>query len=63
MCQLLVTLYVALCLALLDLGGSDPTSVFCLRTVSFGRPLRIEGPVGDMTSISHAIIAGVMCEE
>jgi hypothetical protein len=40
MCQLLATPCVALSLAL---GGSDPSSVFHLRTLSFGRPLNHPG--------------------
>jgi hypothetical protein len=36
--QLLVTLCVASSLALVALAGSDLTSGFCLRTLSFGSP-------------------------
>jgi hypothetical protein len=36
--QLLATLYVALSLILVALGGSDPTGGFYLQTLSFGRP-------------------------
>jgi hypothetical protein len=39
MCQLLATLCVTFSIALVALGGSDPTSGVCLRTLSFGRPL------------------------
>jgi hypothetical protein len=54
--QLLATHCVASSLALVALGGSNPSSGFGLRTLSFGT-------VGDMTSVSCAVIAGVMCEE
>jgi hypothetical protein len=61
--QLLATLCVASSLALVALGSSDLTFGFCHRILSFGRPLRIKGSVGDMTSISRTVVAGVMCEE
>jgi hypothetical protein len=38
-CHLLVTLSVALSLALFTLGGADPTGGSFLQTLSFGRPL------------------------
>jgi hypothetical protein len=38
MCQLWVTLCVSSSLALVALGGSDPTGGFHLQTLSFGRP-------------------------
>jgi hypothetical protein len=40
-CQLLATLCVSLFLALFALGGANPTDGFCLRTLSFGRPMTI----------------------
>jgi hypothetical protein len=46
--QLLVTLCVASSLALVALGGSDPSSGFRLQSLSFSMPPAIEGPVGDM---------------
>jgi hypothetical protein len=39
MCHLLATLCVASSLVLVALGGSDPISGFCLRILSFGKPL------------------------
>jgi hypothetical protein len=42
-CQLLVTHCVALSLALVALGSSDPTSGFCLGTLSVGKPLGNHG--------------------
>jgi hypothetical protein len=41
--QLLATLYLTSSRALVALGGSDPTSGFCLRTLSFDRPLDSHG--------------------
>jgi hypothetical protein len=38
LCQLLATLCVALSLALITLGGSNPTGGFHFLTLSFGRP-------------------------
>jgi hypothetical protein len=60
--QLLATLCVALSLALFALGGADPTCVFCLRTLSYSRPMEIVGPVLDTVVVSHAIV-GASCEE
>jgi hypothetical protein len=60
-CQLLATLYVALSLALFALGGADPTGGFCLRTVSFSRPMTITGSILDTVAVSHAV-EGVVCE-
>jgi hypothetical protein len=54
---------VALSLAVFALGGSDPTSEFCLGTLSFAGPSTIVGHVWDMVIISRAIIAGMMREE
>jgi hypothetical protein len=62
-CQLLTTLFVALFFTLFALGGSDLTSRFCLGSLSFAGPSVIMGPVWDMATISHAIVASVMCEE
>jgi hypothetical protein len=44
-------------------GDADPTSEFCLRTLSIGRPTTIVGPILDTVAVSHAIVAGTMCEE
>jgi hypothetical protein len=60
MCQLLATLCVASSLAL---GSSNPYSGFCLQTLSFSRPLAIEGAIGDMTFVSLIVVASAMCEE
>jgi hypothetical protein len=62
-CQLLVTPCVSLFLTLFAPGSSDPTGGFYLGTLSFAGPLTIVGPVWDTVTISHAVIAGVMCEE
>jgi hypothetical protein len=62
-CQLLATPYVALSLALFALGGSDPTNMFCLGTLSFASPSVIMGPVWDTITVSCAIVTGVMREE
>jgi hypothetical protein len=47
----------------LALGDSDPSSRFHLQTLSFSKPLVIEGPIRDTTSISLVVVAGMMCEE
>jgi hypothetical protein len=39
------TFCVAFSLALFALGDIDPTGRFCLRTLNFGRPMTIVGPV------------------
>jgi hypothetical protein len=45
-------------------SGSDLSIGFRLRTLSFSRPpLAIEGPVGDMASVSLVVAAGAMSEE
>jgi hypothetical protein len=62
MCQLLATICVTSSLALVTLDGSDLTRESRLQTLSFGKPLSNRGPIWDMTSVSHAVIAGVMCE-
>jgi hypothetical protein len=61
-CQLLATLCVVLSLALFALGGADPTSKFCLRTLSIAGPSIIMGPIWDTLVVSHAVIAGTMYE-
>jgi hypothetical protein len=61
-CQLLATLCVALSLAFIALGGVDPISKFCLRTLSFAGPSLITEPICDTVALSHAIIAGTMYE-
>jgi hypothetical protein len=53
---MLATLYVALSLALFALGGADSTGGFYLRTLSFGRPMIIMGPVLDTVVISRAVV-------
>jgi hypothetical protein len=62
MCQLVATLCVALFLALFALGGSDPTSRVCLRTLSFAGPSTIMGPVWDTVVVPRGIVAGTKCE-
>jgi hypothetical protein len=62
-CQLLATSCVALSLSLFALGGSDPTVKFCLGTLSLVGPSTIVGPIWDTITISHAVVAGMMCEE
>jgi hypothetical protein len=44
--QLLATPCVTSSIALVALGGSDPSSGFYLRTLGFRRPPAIEGPIG-----------------
>jgi hypothetical protein len=56
--QLLATLCVDSSLGLVALGGSDPTSGFHLRTLSFNKP-----PSQVVTSVSLVVAASVMCEE
>jgi hypothetical protein len=63
MCQLLATLYVTSSLPLVTMGGSDPSSGFCLQTLSLRRPPAIEEPIGDMAPISLIGAAGAMCKE
>jgi hypothetical protein len=60
--HLLAILYVALSLALSTLGGADPTSGFCLGTLSSSRPMVIVGSILDMVVVSH-VVEGMMCEE
>jgi hypothetical protein len=48
---------------LFTLGGADSTCRFCLRTLSFGRPMIIVEPILDMIAVSRAVVAGTMCEE
>jgi hypothetical protein len=61
MSQLLATLCVALSLTL---GGSNQSSEFRLRRVSFSRtPLAIDGLVGDMVYVSLVVTVGAMREE
>jgi hypothetical protein len=60
---MLATLCVTSSLTLFALGGSYPIGGFCLGTSSFVGPLAIVGPIWDTISRSHAIAAGVMCEE
>jgi hypothetical protein len=60
--QLLTILYIALSLALFPLGGVELIDGFCFRTLSFGRPTAIMGPILDSVAISHAV-EGMICEE
>jgi hypothetical protein len=60
--QLLATLFVTLSLALFALCDTDLTGGFCLRTLSFGEPMIIVGPVLDMVVVSRAVV-GTSCEE
>jgi hypothetical protein len=59
---MLGTLYVARSLALVDLGGSDPTGGFHLRTLSIGSPSAIVGPVLHTVAISCDVM-GTSYEE
>jgi hypothetical protein len=60
--QLLAIFCVAFSLALFALGSTDLVGGFCLRTMSYSRPMSIVGPVLDTTIVSCAIV-GVLCEE
>jgi hypothetical protein len=60
--QLLATLCVASSLALFTWGGADPTGGFCIRTLSYSRPMANMGPILDMVAVSHDL-AGASCEE
>jgi hypothetical protein len=60
---MLATLCVTLSLGLFVLGGADPVGWFFLGTLSFGRSTTIVGPVSDTVAISHAVVAGAICEE
>jgi hypothetical protein len=60
--QLLTTLCVASPLALFARGGADLTAGFCLRTMSYHRPMAIVGPVLDTVAISHDVV-GTSCDE
>jgi hypothetical protein len=60
--QLLATLCVASSLTLFAWGGANPTSGFCLRSLSCCRPMAIVGPILDMITVSHGV-AGASCEE
>jgi hypothetical protein len=60
--QMLAIVCVALSLALVALGCSDPTGVFHLGTLSFCRPLGNHGAVLDTVVGSHDV-DGVSCEE
>jgi hypothetical protein len=62
MCQLLATLCVALSLTLFTLGGANPTDRFCLRTLSYCRPMAIVGPVLDTIAISYDV-ADTSCKK
>jgi hypothetical protein len=55
-------LCVALSLALFALGSADLTGRFCLRTLNFGRPMPIVGPILDIVVVSRDVV-GMMCEE
>jgi uncharacterized membrane protein SirB2 len=61
-CQLLVTICVALSLALFTLGAAVPTSGVFLRTLSFSKPMAIVGPILDTVLLSRTI-EDVVCEE
>jgi hypothetical protein len=52
MCQMLATLCVALSLALVALGGSDPTSRFHFKTLRVAGPLTIMGHVFNTVDVS-----------
>jgi hypothetical protein len=60
--QLLATLCVALSFALFALGGANPTSRCCLRTLRFVGSSTIVGPIFDMIIISLDV-ASMICEE
>jgi hypothetical protein len=45
------------------LGGADLASGFCLRTLSFGRPMTNMGTILDIVVVSRAVIVGTTCEE
>jgi hypothetical protein len=60
--QMLVTICVALSLALVALGSSDTTSGFRLGTLSVAGPSTIVGPVLDMVVVS-CDVEGTSCEE
>jgi hypothetical protein len=55
-------LCVALSLALFALCSADPTDRFCLRTLNFGRPMPIVGPILDIVVVFRNVV-GMMCEE
>jgi hypothetical protein len=55
MCQLWVTLCVSSSLALVALGGSDPTGGFHLQTLSFGRPHGNHGTIFDTFAVSRDV--------
>jgi hypothetical protein len=60
--QLLVTHCVASSLALFTRGGTDPTSEFCLQTLSYCRTMTIMGPILDTVVVSHDVVVA-SCEE
>jgi hypothetical protein len=62
-CELLATPCVSLSLTLFALSGSDSTGGFYLGTLSHAGLSVIVGPIWDMTTVSHAVIDGVMHEE
>jgi hypothetical protein len=59
---MLATLCVATSLALVDLGGSDPSSRFHLGILSIYSPSTIVGPVLDTVAVYHNV-KGASCEE
>jgi hypothetical protein len=61
-CQLLATLCVGSSLTLFSLGDADPTSGFCLRTLSSGRPTAIASPILD-TMVISLTVEDMVCEE
>jgi hypothetical protein len=55
MCQMLATLCVTSSLALVALGGSDPTGMFHLGTLSVGRPLGNHGDFFYTVAVSRDV--------
>jgi hypothetical protein len=60
--QMLATLCVTSSLALVALGGRDPTSGFHLETLSVAGPSAIARPILDTLVVSHDV-EGTSCEE
>jgi hypothetical protein len=61
-CQQLTTLCVTLSLARFAWGDANLTDGFCLRTLSYCRPMAIMGPILDMITVSHDVV-DTSCEE
>jgi hypothetical protein len=60
--QLLATICVILSLTLFALGNADPVGEFCIRTLSYSRPMTIMEPILDTVIISRVVV-GTSCEE